>query len=193
MDGQIISQGSSLLANTSSDIIDEVIQTLIMFLLVIQISQINRSYAELEKKLVEMRQKSKSEVTLFLDDEIGTILNKLSRQVARIDSRLFTYHEVDVASGYKDTEKLIDELMKIQIPRYKPSSNHVCCAVSVSLLAQVKLESNKLLQMISQYFPYHEVGRILFKQSEFLPLYVVPAHFMFPSSHRKMKVKLKHL
>ena len=72
-----------------------------------------------------MRRKSKSEVTHFLDEEIGTILNKLSRQVARIDSRLFTYHEVDVASGYKDTEKLIDELMKIQIPRYKPSSNHV--------------------------------------------------------------------
>ena len=72
-----------------------------------------------------MRQKSKSEVTSFLEDEIGSLLNKLSRQVARIDSRLFTYHEVDVASGYKDTEKLIDELMKIQIPRYKPSSNHV--------------------------------------------------------------------
>lgn len=72
-----------------------------------------------------MRQKSKSEVSHFLDDEIGTKLKKLNRQVARIDSRLFTYHEVDLASGYKDTEKLIDELMKIQIPRYKPSSNHV--------------------------------------------------------------------
>ena len=41
-----------------------------------------------------MRSKAKTEVTSFLDDEIGTKLDKLSRQVARIDSRLHTYHEV---------------------------------------------------------------------------------------------------
>ena len=41
-----------------------------------------------------MRTKAITEVTSFLDDEIGTKLDKLSRQVARIDSRLHTYHEV---------------------------------------------------------------------------------------------------
>ena len=41
-----------------------------------------------------MRSKATSEVASFLDDEIGTKLDKLSRQVARIDSRLHTYHEV---------------------------------------------------------------------------------------------------
>ena len=112
-----------------------------------KIKAVTDKYAWLEEKLVEMRQKSKSEVTHFLDDEIGTILNRLSRQVARIDSRLFTYHEVDVASGYKDTEKLIDELMKIQIPQYKPSSNHVELSTLGKLCSLTAL-SVYLLQMI---------------------------------------------
>ena len=42
-----------------------------------------------------MRSKAKTEVTSFLDDEIGTKLDKLSRQVARIESRLHTCHEVN--------------------------------------------------------------------------------------------------
>ena len=51
-------------------------------------------YAELEEKLVELRNLSRAEVTSFLDDEIGSRLDKLSRQVARIDKRLYTRHEV---------------------------------------------------------------------------------------------------
>ena len=51
-------------------------------------------YAELEEKLVELRNLSRAEVTSFLDDEVGSRLDKLSRQVARIDKRLYTYHEV---------------------------------------------------------------------------------------------------
>ena len=43
-----------------------------------------------------MRSKATAEVTSFLDDEIGTKLDKLSRQVARIESRLHTYHEVNM-------------------------------------------------------------------------------------------------
>ena len=58
-------------------------------------AQLKKNYAELEEKLVEMRSKAKSEVTSFLDDEIGTKLDKLSRQVAKIESRLHTYHEVN--------------------------------------------------------------------------------------------------
>ena len=55
-----------------------------------------QKYAELEEKLIELRKLSRVEVTSFLDDEIGSLLDKLSRQVARIDKRLFTYHEVSV-------------------------------------------------------------------------------------------------
>ena len=36
------------------------------------------------------------------------------------------FYQVDVAGGYKETQKMIDELMKMKIPDYKPSSNHVC-------------------------------------------------------------------
>ena len=43
-----------------------------------------------------MRSKATAEVTSFLDGEIGTKLDKLSRQVARIESRLHTYHEVNI-------------------------------------------------------------------------------------------------
>ena len=58
-----------------------------------------QQYAELEENLIELRNQSRIEVTSFLDDEIGCILDKLSRQVARIDTRLFTSHEV--ASYYE--------------------------------------------------------------------------------------------
>ena len=58
-----------------------------------------QQYAELKEKLMELRNKSRIEVASFLDDEIGILLDKLSRQVARIDTRLSTYHEV--ASYYK--------------------------------------------------------------------------------------------
>ena len=53
-----------------------------------------QQYVELEEHLIELRNQSRIEVTSFLDDEIGSLLDKLSRQVARIDTRLFTYHEV---------------------------------------------------------------------------------------------------
>ena len=56
-------------------------------------------YADLEEKLIKLRNQSRIEVTSFLDDEIGSLLDKLSRQVAKIDKRLFTYHEV--ASYYE--------------------------------------------------------------------------------------------
>ena len=68
--------------------------------LLLQIAELTRKYAELEQQLVEKRNKSKTEVTSFLDDEIGTKLDKLSRQVARIDKRLHTYHEVTLTSMY---------------------------------------------------------------------------------------------
>ena len=35
------------------------------------------------------------------------------------------FYQVDVAGGYKETQKMIEELMKMTIPDYKPSSNHV--------------------------------------------------------------------
>ena len=35
------------------------------------------------------------------------------------------YSQVDVLNGYKETESLVEELMKINIPAYTPSSNHV--------------------------------------------------------------------
>ena len=63
-----------------------------------QIKELTEKYAQLEQKLVEMRSKATAEVTSFLDDEIGTKLDKLSRQVARIESRLHTYHEVNIIS-----------------------------------------------------------------------------------------------
>ena len=56
--------------------------------------ELTKRYAELEEKLVELRNLSRAEVTNFLDDEIGSRLDKLSRQVARIDKRLYTQHEV---------------------------------------------------------------------------------------------------
>ena len=68
--------------------------------LLLQIAELTRKYAELERQLVQKRNKSKTEVTSFLDDEIGTKLDKLSRQVARIDKRLHTYHEVPLTSMY---------------------------------------------------------------------------------------------
>ena len=56
--------------------------------------ELMQKYAELEEKLIDLRNQSRIEMTSFLDDEIGSLLDKLSRQVAKIDTRLFTYHEV---------------------------------------------------------------------------------------------------
>ena len=51
-------------------------------------------YSELEQELIRKRSKAKTEINAFLDDEIWTKLDKLSRQLARIESRLHTQHEV---------------------------------------------------------------------------------------------------
>ena len=56
--------------------------------------ELMQKYAELEEKLIDLRNQSRIEMTSFLDDEVGSLLDKLSRQVAKIDTRLFTYHEV---------------------------------------------------------------------------------------------------
>ena len=46
-------------------------------------------------------------------------------QVSSSQLNVIIFYQVDVAGGYKETEKLIDELMNMKIPQYKPSSNHV--------------------------------------------------------------------
>ena len=61
---------------------------------VFQIDEITEKYAKLEIELKEMRAKFKAEVTGFLDDEVGVMLDRISRQTLRIESRLFTYHQV---------------------------------------------------------------------------------------------------
>jgi hypothetical protein len=61
---------------------------------IFKVSELMQKYAVLEEKVIKLRTESSIEVTSFLDDEIGRLLDKLSRQVARIDKRLFTYHEV---------------------------------------------------------------------------------------------------
>ena len=71
-----------------------------------------------------MRSKAKTEVTRFLDDEIGTNLDKLSRQVARIDKRLHTYHEVCVQ----------ERLSKVSITQTFSNSPSI---VSLSLTGQL--------------------------------------------------------
>ena len=40
-------------------------------------------------------------------------------------THLISHFQVDVLCGYKETESLVEELMKMKIPDYKPSSNHV--------------------------------------------------------------------
>ena len=67
--------------------------SVIMFLL-LKIAELTVKYAELEEKLLEMRAKSRAEAERFFDEEIDCRLDIISRQVARIDTRLFTYHEV---------------------------------------------------------------------------------------------------
>ena len=52
-------------------------------------------YSELEQELIGKRSKAKTEINAFLSDEIWTTLDKLSRQLARIESRLHTQHEVN--------------------------------------------------------------------------------------------------
>ena len=52
-------------------------------------------YSELEQELIRKRSKAKTEMNAFLNDEIWTKLDKLSRQLARIESRLHTQHEVN--------------------------------------------------------------------------------------------------
>ena len=39
-------------------------------------------------------------------------------------------YQVDVAGGYKETQKMIEELMNMIIPEYNPSSNHICLSES---------------------------------------------------------------
>ena len=38
---------------------------------------------------------------------------------------LISHFQVDVLCGYKETESLVEELMKMKIPDYKSSSNNV--------------------------------------------------------------------
>ena len=70
---------------------------------------------------MELRSKAAAEVTSFLDDEIGTKLDILSRQVARIESRLHTYHEVCIQERL--SKVLITKII-LKLPIYcKPLIN----------------------------------------------------------------------
>ena len=38
--------------------------------------------------------------------------------------------QVDVINGYKETERLCDELMQMKVPVYKPTENHVTVSIT---------------------------------------------------------------
>ena len=59
-----------------------------------QIKEINIKYADLEKNFITQRKQAKQEVASFLDDKVGINLNKLSRQLGRLEAKLSTNHQV---------------------------------------------------------------------------------------------------
>lgn len=63
-----------------------------------QIAKLTEKYDLLEKQVQKLRNQSKNEVTTFLDKDIGTKLDKISRGVKKIDTRIFTYHQVNFAA-----------------------------------------------------------------------------------------------
>ena len=80
-------------AHTASDVFVTLLPIHYMQILFWQIKELTEKYAQLEQNVVEMRSEAIAEVTSFFD-EIDAKLDKLSRQVARVQSRLHTYHEV---------------------------------------------------------------------------------------------------
>ena len=61
---------------------------------ILQIKEINVKYADIEKNLITQRKQAKQEVASFLDDKVGINLNKLSRQLGRLEAKLSTNHQV---------------------------------------------------------------------------------------------------
>ena len=61
---------------------------------ILQIKEINVKYADLENNLITQRKQAKQEVASFLDDKVGINLNKLSRQLGRLEAKLSTNHQV---------------------------------------------------------------------------------------------------
>lgn len=57
-------------------------------------AELTQKYAELEEKLKKARYQCKTEVTSFLDGDISERLDKIDRGVKRIDSRLYSHHQV---------------------------------------------------------------------------------------------------
>ena len=59
-----------------------------------QIAELTQRYAELEEKLKLCRSQCQSEVTSFLDDDLGVNIERISRGLKRIDSRVYSHHQV---------------------------------------------------------------------------------------------------
>ena len=60
----------------------------------LQIFGIFREYKELEDKLLKLRDHSKAKLTELLEEEVGRKLNKLTRQILKINSRVYSHHQV---------------------------------------------------------------------------------------------------
>lgn len=59
-----------------------------------QIEKLTEKYELLEKRIQQLRKQSKTEVTSFLDENIGNKLDRISSGVKMIDTAIFTYHHV---------------------------------------------------------------------------------------------------
>ena len=59
-----------------------------------QIAELTQKYAELEQKLKMCRSQCKTEVISFLDGDISDRLDKITRGVGKIDSRVYSHHQV---------------------------------------------------------------------------------------------------
>ena len=72
-----------------------------------QIEGIRRQYKELEDRLIELRNQSKAELNQLLEDEVGKKLSKLSRQLLKINSRVYSHHQVCIAISHSITKLLV--------------------------------------------------------------------------------------
>lgn len=65
-------------------------------ILLLKIREINAKYKELEEEYIERRTESKSDLTAFAEDDVGTRLSDLTRHRQRIVARLKNNNKVSV-------------------------------------------------------------------------------------------------
>ncbi|XP_067929517.1 transcription intermediary factor 1-beta-like [Watersipora subatra] len=117
-----------------------------------QLSELRRKYDNLERELLENRNKSKEQLIEFMEREIGLRMTEINTLLLIQDARFRDAHQVDIAEGYATTANELKRFIDEDLPSFKLTNQKALSALAEAREIELKMVDAAAIP-VSQLLP----------------------------------------